>query len=255
MLLSQGKPSRNFTLIELLVVIAIMGLLISILLPSLLKSRHLSYQAICMSNQKQLCTATFAYSGENNSALMPCRPNKRYEEERYTLGSPLMNYFLRDTDGNMPATNHGMLYRDGYIGSGQVFYCPGYRATGDKYRSDYYYYKTRSTGVYPSPEVFQANSGSPGKVRGSYYFNPYGETKTYRNILEYDSSLIMFTDLLYNNTLSHGTVGKKWVIVRGDGAAKAVTSESTYSIVFSQSVGSNWGAYNTALDELTEALQ
>ena len=31
---------------------------------------------------------------------------------------------------------------------------------------------------------------------------------------------IMFTDLLHDDTISHSEAGKKWVVVRGDGAAK-----------------------------------
>ncbi|MCM8533274.1 MAG: prepilin-type N-terminal cleavage/methylation domain-containing protein, partial [Lentisphaeraceae bacterium] len=51
-----------FTLIELLVVIAIIGILISVLLPSLQGSREKAMQAVCASNQSQLAVATTLYA-------------------------------------------------------------------------------------------------------------------------------------------------------------------------------------------------
>lgn len=57
--------NKKFTLIELLVVIAIIGILTSLLLPVLSKSRKSARITHCTSNSKQLAMATYIYSTDN----------------------------------------------------------------------------------------------------------------------------------------------------------------------------------------------
>lgn len=63
---------KKFTLIELLVVVAIIGILASILLPSMAKAREKAKIAVEISNRKQLYTATMMYS-DNNDDYFPYR--------------------------------------------------------------------------------------------------------------------------------------------------------------------------------------
>jgi prepilin-type N-terminal cleavage/methylation domain-containing protein len=56
----------KFTLIELLVVISIIGILTSILLPSLTKARLKGQMAVCKSNLKQIYLAELEYSTDND---------------------------------------------------------------------------------------------------------------------------------------------------------------------------------------------
>ena len=241
---------KKFTLIELLVVVAIIGILVTLLLPSLAKARHTAYQTVCVSNQSQLYRSTVIYTDDNNGGLMP------YQTEStspYTQVNPHNNYYLRFTQKGSPAANHGLLYKQGYIDSAKVFYCPGYKASGQtRSLSDHDHYL--SNGIYPTQEEFQLLSGID-KVRGSYFFNPYGEVKTYTRLSEFDSSLILFTDLLRNNTLSHGPLGKNWVVCKGDGSLTVAKSKAAYSIIFSSDVNNTWANYDTALEKLTEAVQ
>ncbi|MCM8532267.1 MAG: type II secretion system GspH family protein [Lentisphaeraceae bacterium] len=57
---------KGFTLIELLVVVSIIGILSSILLPSLSKARNKAKQAFCLNNMKQSYTCILIYADENN---------------------------------------------------------------------------------------------------------------------------------------------------------------------------------------------
>lgn len=64
-----GENMKKFTLLELLVVVAIIGILASLLLPSLSNARLKVKQAVCLSNGKQIATATITYmSGSDNKA-------------------------------------------------------------------------------------------------------------------------------------------------------------------------------------------
>jgi len=63
---SESIQRMGFTLVELLVVIAIISLIIALLLPILGSARKSARQAVCLSNTKNIGTATIAYAREND---------------------------------------------------------------------------------------------------------------------------------------------------------------------------------------------
>ncbi len=65
------RRGRGFTLIELLVVVAIISLLVSLLAPSLSKSRELAVNVSCRSNMHQIGYALAGYVSENGGVYPP----------------------------------------------------------------------------------------------------------------------------------------------------------------------------------------
>ncbi|MCM8538460.1 MAG: type II secretion system GspH family protein [Lentisphaeraceae bacterium] len=69
------KNTNSFTLVELLVVIAIIGILLTLLFPSLQNARLASKTATSMSNLKQIHIGTMAYASANNNWLFDTATN------------------------------------------------------------------------------------------------------------------------------------------------------------------------------------
>ena len=61
---------KQFTLVELLVVIAIIGILASLLLPSLGKARKTSQGAVCISQEKQISIASSLFADDNEGQIV-----------------------------------------------------------------------------------------------------------------------------------------------------------------------------------------
>jgi len=102
---------RAFTLIELLVVIAIIAILAAILFPVFAKAREKARQTACLSNGKQLGTATLAYAQD-------------YDETYPPVGSENNNTVLDGVKSDGSPFNGWSLVIQPYVKSRGLFLCP-----------------------------------------------------------------------------------------------------------------------------------
>ncbi|MCM8534188.1 MAG: type II secretion system GspH family protein [Lentisphaeraceae bacterium] len=99
-----GKLKRHtFTLIELLVVVAIIGILMSLLLPSLKKARLATKSAVSKSNLKQIYTAGIMYVDQNNGYL--CKADNNSHPNGNNISYPRM--FFEAMQGERFSNNSG----------------------------------------------------------------------------------------------------------------------------------------------------
>jgi prepilin-type N-terminal cleavage/methylation domain-containing protein/prepilin-type processing-associated H-X9-DG protein len=110
-----GRRRHGFTLIELLVVIAIIAILAAILFPVFAQARESARQTTCLSNMKQLGTATMMYVQDHDET---------YPDQRDAKG--------RLQDGVWPASEatkkpQGQNFYDAlnpYIKGDRIWLCP-----------------------------------------------------------------------------------------------------------------------------------
>ena len=105
--------NKKFTLLELLVVISIIGILVSILLPSLNTAKEKSKVAVCLSTQKQLGFGLSIYA-KNNKGFYPIGGGHSSEMSRGPEAIQVASSWL----------GLGKLYEDEILATPEVFFCP-----------------------------------------------------------------------------------------------------------------------------------
>jgi len=130
------RPTRAFTLIELLVVIAIIGILASLLLPALGRSKEQAHKATCLNNLRQMGISIKLYADDQQGKF----PTKQvYEIDPVTLERiPPPKDAQRALGGRDPTPGFLPCYPSAqvrplsqYMGPSEVYRCPRDRGLAD----------------------------------------------------------------------------------------------------------------------------
>ena len=140
---------KKFTLIELLVVIAIIGILMSLLLPSLSKARAVTKEAVCKSNQKQVYLGYMMHSETGYDEFDDKRRNHKADQLLTAMG--INGRIVRDTLG----------LEDRYSMN-----CPTFNDVDDKLKPSYGYTMVQSGdhGTAQENRWYLAEIINPGKM-------------------------------------------------------------------------------------------
>ena len=96
---------KKFTLIELLIVIAIIGILLTLLLPSLSKARNEAKTVLCLNNQRQLSIGNLSFTKDHNGGIVKTTYPRlnTYIGWEYALKPYLgKDYITKRQSGNTP---------------------------------------------------------------------------------------------------------------------------------------------------------
>ena len=232
---------NKFTLLELMIVIAILGILITILLPSLHKSKYMARAAICATNLKSNVTAIHV-SAANNNMHMPSRPSSTPEFHRY--------FYRKKKDQHILL---GELWKNDYLSSPQTIFCP---EVEQNFKGSAYSYNNYIVNGEFNPRQGCDNQGISA-ARANYITYPYQVadwTKLF--ISQMDNEEMMQADAIFNkysgeNFYNHQFNGvTRWSIMRVDGSLKFIESPETQAFTTVYDLYNNWPDTEIARDML-----
>lgn len=228
---------KKFTLLELLIVIAIIGILLTLLMPSLSKARYASRKAVCASNERQSGNGVLLYTKNNNE--------KFPDVQNHHGNAPYTTRVAYWTQGGGKWYNLGLVYKQNYASSGEAFYCPQNEVNGNtKFTFEYNSNSNRE---------FKINSADY-YIRVSYHLLPNKmSTANRRKMLlsKLESDDLFMTEIIESqNSVAHTEYKTGWNITKIDNSIKFKYSEPAWAIIKSGSLSWSWDNTELVKQEL-----
>ncbi len=157
-----------------MVSIAVIAVLIAIMSPSLKAAREATRRVVCASNTRQMGLGLQMYADANRGLVPDSRLLNRSQHGSAALPSEDM-IVIRLADpqrGDRPGPwdGLGLLYQDGYLNAGEVFYCPSHPGEErfEKYASAFMGRTDKSEGIVEVVSNYQYRGLGPKGERDLY---------------------------------------------------------------------------------------
>ncbi len=130
----RGARSRGFTVIEVLVAIAVIGVLITIMLPTISLVQESARKVVCASNTRQIGIGLNMFAVDNRELMPPSvfLPTTTLGQRAQQGPRPELMDIVRTQRGQYPSRSWGhwdgigLLYSMEYLNAPDIYYCPSH---------------------------------------------------------------------------------------------------------------------------------
>ena len=165
----RASAVRAFTLLDVLVSIAVIVVLISLMMPAIIKATETAHRVVCSSNVRQIGVAMLMYADTNDDFIPPTtfyHASRNRAQQMLILRLSGVTSAPQDFDPETGGWDGiGLLFHEQYLDNAACFFCPSH------------------DGAHPLSEYAQNFGTVPALVVGNYQYRgagPDGQRRLFR---------------------------------------------------------------------------